>query len=239
MKTRFSLLLLSLTALSLLWTACDNLGINGTGSVVSQHRYLRDFSSIKVTTSGNVHIRQDTAFGVTVASNQNILDVLKTEVKNGELVISFEEDVRKYSSLDIYVSLPEIKQVSATGSAMIDAENDLTVNAATFSVSGSGNIALKKITANVLTTRISGSGSFSAANGVIEKEDLHVSGSGNIDMSNAPAETSSATITGSGDILLHVKRALTANISGSGSIRYRGAATVNTSISGSGSVKQM
>lgn len=240
MKTRFTLsLLLVLSVVSVLWTACDDLGVSGSGAVVKQKRYLRDFSSISILNSGKVHVRQDTAFSVEVASNQNILDVLSTEVHNGELVIKFDENVRRYTSLDIYISLPEINALNVSGSADVLAENDWVTNAPKFTISGSGNILLKKLNANDLTTTISGSGNMSATSGSMMNENLRISGSGNINLKDAMSETCDARISGSGDITLYTTRTLNATITGSGNIRYRGTASVSTNITGSGSVKPM
>ena len=85
--TTFLLLLVTTTSCFM-----DGLtGIKGNGEVVSEDRTISaNFSEIKVSQGIEVYVTQGNSTELKVEADENIIDILRTEVKNNELKIYFE-----------------------------------------------------------------------------------------------------------------------------------------------------
>jgi len=92
MKTFFKI-----TALIVLFvstTACMMNGIRGNGDIETQERNISDnFKAIKVSQGINVYFTSNNSFKLTVEADENIIDLLRTDVSDGTLKIYFEKNV--------------------------------------------------------------------------------------------------------------------------------------------------
>ena len=242
MKTQ-KILLVGLTILSLSFTACtdDGFCVKGNGDIESMDLNLEEFNSIELMESADVVITQGTNQHVTVTGDANIIDLLETDVRNGEWSIELENGCYRNYQLDVEITVPDLSQVSLSGSGHIyvnafDNQNNLDL-----SISGSGKIELERFrdTRN-LDVRISGSGDVIGYDKFdqLQNLDVRISGSGNYDAYPIEVKNADINITGSGDCYTSVSEILNVNISGSGRIRYHGSPTVKKNITGSGSVRK-
>jgi hypothetical protein len=210
--------------------------IVGKGDNVTEIRELTGFNKIKLAMDGDVIYVQDSAYYVEITAQENVLDVLTTEISAGELKIDFRKWVRKHKDITIVVHCPDMRGMTISGSGNIDAQQAINTNDMDLRISGSGNISLYALVTQELDASISGSGNITIGGGSANNEKATISGSGNIDALDLQANNCNAKISGSGSITVKVVQQLDATISGSGDIRYAGQPIVNTHISGSGSV---
>ena len=75
MKARFFLFL----ALSFLMYGCDC--IEGEGELINEKRDVSGFDMIKLDMSARIILTQDSVFSMMIEAQQNILDILTTDVK--------------------------------------------------------------------------------------------------------------------------------------------------------------
>lgn len=220
-------------------TSCKKTIFNsivGKGGTVTETRQLTDFNKISLDIDANVIYTQDASYYVEISGQQNVLDVLTTEISAGELRIDFSKWVRKHSNITIIIHSPEIRGFVVSGSGNIESNGTITTSNMDLKISGSGNIVLNTLNTEELEASISGSGNIEVAAGTVDNEKATISGSGDIEMEDLVANNSYCKISGSGSITVWVLEQLDATISGSGDIRYKGTPIVNTHISGSGDV---
>jgi putative autotransporter adhesin-like protein len=211
----------------------------GEGPLVTQTRAVSNFTGISYETSGNAYITIGPTYKVEITAQQNILDVINTNVVNGVLHIDFKDNVRVRAHEDVIVSitLPVADYFRLSGSGNMDVNGDIVANNLKLMLSGSGNILVQNtVIADKIDAEVSGSGNINVGNGSTVNEDLDISGSGNIQLAGISAQNTTTHISGSGDMKVAVSQWLDAHISGSGSVYYHGNPIISTHISGSGKV---
>lgn len=213
--------------------------IKGKGEVVTETREITGFTGISLAIDATILFTPDSVYFMEVSAQQNILDVLRTSISNGKLIVSYQSNVivGKHEPITIRISAPDVSSLNISGSGDIDVLTTWIGHYLETDISGSGNLTLADISANEIDSKISGSGNIHAESGLVNYEQLRISGSGDIDLLQVEADTVYADISGSGDIKVTVHKFLDVSISGSGNVGYHGTpAMINTRISGSGTV---
>jgi len=238
MKTMKLILPIALITLSL--TSCKKMFgyVKGKGDNVTEIRPAAGFDRISLPINATVIYIQDSVYSLKVTGQSNILAVLTTDVKDGELEIDFKKNVLRHNTVTVEVHAPELHGLSLSGSGNITV-GPLTTSLLRMKISGSGNMYLQSLTAEQVESAISGSGDIEVTAGTANAQTCTISGSGDINTLGLQAQHSITKISGSGDITIHSQQTLGATISGSGDIRYLGTPVMNVNISGSGSVTHL
>lgn len=246
--------------IGLLHTAKAQIGRNvvvGSGAVVSQTFNLPKFTGIAATASFDVYIKQDSKQAIEVKAQQNIIDIMLLEVKNGTLKLGFKPNtsIRTKESIKVYISLDELKRLAISGSGNIRGEGvfnksdqldivisgsgDVVLNFETkefrCAISGSGNANFKGY-ADKHIIAVSGSGDLSI-DGNSKEQNITISGSGNIKLSGN-TEKQNLAVSGSGNLNSSNLMTKQCNISitGSGNANVNVTEQLNATIMGSGNV---
>ena len=210
-------------------------GISGEGPKVTKTLDLASFDGLALAISADVMIRQGSSQSVKIEAQQNIIDNLKKEVKDGVWKIGFVKNVKKSESVKIWVTVPSLEQLSISGSGSIIGESRFTnLNDLSLAISGSGNIKLDADSKN-LSVAISGSGDMQLA-GNTGASTMKISGSGDISAFDLSTRSCEVKISGSGDSSINVSESLDVAIAGSGDVYYKGRPSVRSKVSGSGEV---
>lgn len=210
-------------------------GVKGQGPKVTKTLNLSDFDGLALTISGDVYLRQGNQQSVKVEAQQNIIDLMSTEVKDGVWKIKFDKNVGNHEGVKIWVTIPKLTQATVSGSGSINGENTFTgVGDLQLAISGSGSIKLDA-NSNSLDVAISGSGGMNLG-GSTGKCEIGISGSGDVSAFDLQTSSCSVRISGSGDASVNVNENLDVAIAGSGDVYYKGNARVKSKISGSGDV---
>ena len=210
------------------------------GEIVTESRLVENFDEVALATQGNVYVTEGNTFSVQIESSQNLIDIIKTDVKGNTLVIDTKKGkcISGNPTLNFYITAPNISALDVSGSGNVYAANLIESSNMDLRISGSGRIEMDSLLCDNVEMDISGSGNIEIAGvGTMQHQDVHISGSGNIDAYNAPVNNSDISISGSGSAHVHVLNQLNAHISGSGSVIYMGNPLVSTDISGSGNVR--
>lgn len=212
-----------------------NKGVEGKGPIVNKTLSINDFNSFSLTISGNVYFRQGSRQRVKVEGQQNIIDLISTEVSKDHWKIKFDENVSNIKDLKIYITIPDLTYVGLSGSGDVIGEGKFTnLGDVGLAVSGSGNLKVA-LAAKDVNSKISGSGNIKVEGSAVAHT-IQISGSGNVKASDLTSETCEVRISGSGDVQVDVRNELDVRISGSGDVRYKGNPSVRSKISGSGEV---
>lgn len=223
--------------------SCDGLhfvfgGVRGEGPVQTQSRSVADFHAIDLSLAGDVEVSVAEQYSVEVSAQENLLPLLKTEVKNGVLRIYSDKNISSSGPIKIMLSAPNFDRFSIAGSGSIEVLNTLQAEKMVMEISGAGDIACKAGDFRALDTKISGSGDIDLG-GKADEVNVQISGSGDVKAKNLRANTLSVQIAGSGTVTAEVESKLKADIAGSGDVYYTGSPSVETKVSGSGSVKRV
>ena len=212
--------------------------VKGEGAIITQDRAISNFTGVESNISADVFVKQAAAFKVTVEGQKNVLDLMKTEVKNGLLKISFEKgySIRYKTQLKISVEAPSFERLGMSGSGNVKVEGALTGKNLKLECSGSGDFDIADLKVSSLDLDISGSGNMKIA-GSVDNADLSISGSGDVKAGNLVVKMAKCHISGSGNILCNATEKLDAHVSGSGDIRYKGSPILKSRVSGSGDVR--
>jgi hypothetical protein len=210
--------------------------VAGSGVTTSQTRSVPAFDRIDIGGAYNVVVRVGAARSVVLEGDDNLLPLIRTEVRNGTLHIESEEDLRPRRDIRIEIGIESLNAVHSGGSSDVAVRN-VRSSAFDASVSGSSELMANGDFGD-LSTSISGSGEIHM-DGTADAIDGDVSGSGELDLLRVRARAARIDVSGSGGAAVQVSERLDASVSGSGDVRYAGRPKVNADISGSGSVDRI
>ena len=209
--------------------------IYGSGTVISEERGVPVFDRIHLKGSGKVNLTRAAGHSVRVRTDDNIMPHIRTEVENGNLIISHERKNIRPTVLTLHITAENLEGVSIAGSGDITGIDEFNPNSFYADIAGSGDISVS-VRAENLETNISGSGSIYLS-GSTDSYDATITGSGDVDAYDLKAKEASVVITGSGSCRVNVLERLRAKITGSGDVSYKGRPEISRSITGSGKVK--
>lgn len=217
--------------------------VKGNGNDTTIERQVGPYDQVALSGWFDVKLVAGQEGSITLSGEENLLEHVVTEVKNGKLQIRTERGYNlkpsSWTSGGILITVPveQIQTVSLSGSGDIIGNTLLKSDTFQAAVSGSGDVVLE-VAAGDIEASLTGSGDMTLA-GSTGRLEVRVSGSGDIEAYDLEAEDVEATVSGSADIRVTARQSLTARVSGSGDIHYRGnPARVDAKTSGSGDVSK-
>ncbi len=112
--------------ISIFFTSC-NLIVNGTrgnGNVIIKHRKINtEFSAIKASQGLEVIITEGNPSTVKVQADENLHELIVTEINNGELFIHATKNIGKSSAKKVIVTVTNLEKISSTSGASIYGTN--------------------------------------------------------------------------------------------------------------------
>ncbi len=202
-----------------------------------QTRAVGDFTGIKVGDAYNINITQSDVNSVKVTAQESTQAQIKTEVKDGILIISTEGNIKDGADISISISVKSLSSIDLSGASDIKSENQLICDKLTITTNGAGDIHID-IKANDIKTDVSGAGDLTLK-GTTQTLDATVSGAGDLKASSLEATKIIVKVSGAGDAKVNAIQSLTADVSGAGDIIYKGnPVDRNVNITGAGSVRE-
>jgi hypothetical protein len=93
-------------------------GVKGNGNVVTETRSIKsDFEEVKVSTGLNVFIKQGNDIKVVVKADENLQEIIITEVRGNALKIYAEKGIKRAEKLDVFVTMPVLTKLVASAGA--------------------------------------------------------------------------------------------------------------------------
>lgn len=203
-----------------------------------QNRSVGSFTAIHQHTSADVFVSQSDKLSVLVKADDDAIDKLKTEVRDGVLHIESDNNGwRNVRVMEVYITMPNIDKIKNSGSGDFAISGPMPGNNVYIGISGSGDMKADFDVTN-LEVKISGSGDVNLT-GVRGNLNVSISGSGDVYAEDLKLDECNLAVSGSGDLKLKGKAAqFVVKISGSGDINAYGltAAKVQVKCNGSGDV---
>lgn len=209
-------------------------GKKGNGNVVTDTRAISDeFTRVSASEGLMVYVTQADDFAIEVEGDDNIIDLIRTDIKNGKLRIHAEENIGN-ATKNIYVSLPKITELHASSGSHLETKNAVKSNELTIDGS-SGAILEVDVVAQELDIDASSGANLDVA-GTADNANVDVSSGGNINAKDLETKTCTAEASSGGNVKIQVSKSLMADASSGGNISYSGDPNVEKKKSVSGSV---
>ena len=172
----------------------------GSGHMATEVRELRDFSSVDVSSVFQVEIIAQSEFHVEVEADDNLLQFIETEVRNGELHISLDKGVKTSNPLRVRIGVPNIERLEASGATKVFISN-LKNSKIEVDTSGASKIELSGETGQLI---------------------VDVSGASHINATDLKAVDAVVDASGASRVNVNVSGELNSEASGASNINYTG-----------------
>lgn len=243
-------------SLLVLVVASGCLAIRGSGVQDEEIRDPGTFDAVKNTMNIQVSVTSGDTSEVRVYCDDNLLDLVETDLVDGELRIRTPSNTAIHPNADcgVDVVVPNLTRLESSGSGQTVASGDFP-DLADLATSGSGRLSVDGTLDGLRTVDSSGSGGLdvsgvstdevavecSGSGGVVLSGSgsfaaLHNTGSGGIDAAELSVDEADVDSSGSGGVSLTVTEYAHVRLSGSGNVRILGSARLDTDDSGSGNV---
>ena len=227
--------MLTITAASCKWT----IGVvRGSGDMESEEREVSGFNEIQFTGTGNLIIEQGDKEVLVVEADDNIIGLIETEVRGGELHIGFRRGVNVVptSRIKFHLIVEDLNRIDLSGLGDIDCDKFET-DSLKFNISGSGDIDFE-IVAESIETNVSGLGDINLS-GKVDSHKIQISGSGKYNAEELESKDCDVELTGLGSATVNVSGNLEIDINGVGNVYYTGDPHISQHISGLGRIKSL
>lgn len=230
--------LLAATLFSCNFDISLNSGIKGNGNVVEENRgVIESFHTIKASEGLDVYLEQSNNENITVEADENLHELIITEVVDGVLKIHTSKNIGRASSKKIMVSFKDISKITSSSGSDVYGTNTINTDHLELSTSSGSDM---KVEVNTMSVRCkSSSGSDLRISGKTEKLVAEASSGSDIKAGNLKAESSQVNASSGADITVNTSKELTAKASSGGDIKYYGnPEKVDKNNSSSGSVRK-
>ena len=189
--------------------------IQGSGVAAAQTRTLPTFRGVELAGAADVVVRVGGPQRVVVHADDNLVQLVTTRVRGGDLVIGTTGSFSTARQMVIDMTVPSLS--SAT-------------------LSGSGVVVVEGLRTERFVVDVSGSGVLSVT-GKADRLTATLDGSGDVQLQDLVAHDATVLVAGSGWLLVQATGALDARVSGVGAIIYTGSPTsITQRITGTGSI---
>ncbi|MBT8179847.1 MAG: DUF2807 domain-containing protein [Eudoraea sp.] len=211
-------------------------GKRGNGIVEEERREITDdFTVITASEGLDVYVTQDRDFEILVEADENVIDLIGTDIKNGRLKIHAIENIGR-ATKKIYVTLPEITSLRTSSGADLTTREVISADKISLDASSGSDLRVE-LNADEVSADTSSGASIRISG---EANILYADASSGSDIKAGAFEvkTCEADASSGADIRVNVSERLIADASSGADIKYTGKAQVKKSKSVSGSVRE-
>jgi hypothetical protein len=192
-------------------------GVKGSGNAATEKREIAGFKGVDASGVFQVEVVAGSEFAVEVNADDNLLPMIKTEVRGGVLHLETSERISPNSPLLVRIAAPDIERLEASGASKISLTG---VKNSSLNVGSSG---ASKITVEGSTGTLT----------------VDVSGASKIDAASLLAENASVDASGASNVSVNASNEVRAEASGACKINYApGAKNVIKKTSGASKVQE-
>ena len=188
-------------------------------------RNVAPFSGIKVSGGIDVWLSQGDDYALAVSAiDEKYRDNIRTEIRNGVLVIWYDSDNLKWNrgnkELRAYISFKSLESLEASGACDLKINQELKVESLMLRLSGACDISGAVKVSN-MTMDLSGASTVKI-NGNVQNLKLESSGASDLKNYDLVVENCIAKISGASDVKITVTNSISASASGASSLYYKG-----------------
>lgn len=196
---------------------CNNFGIHGSGIIKDEQRDISDFDAVEVGGFYDVEIRCGKKPNLVIIGDDNLIPLIKTEVRGNTLHIWNKKHISPRRKIKIQITTENLTDINCSGASKIFATN---INSDDFLVEASGACNIRII-------------------GNTDELTINSSGASNVNAERMKAKVVRVDLNGASHATVYSSEELRADISGVGVVNYSGnPKVIKKRISGLGSINQ-
>nr|WP_249274291.1 head GIN domain-containing protein [Parachlamydia sp. AcF125] len=216
--------------------------LRGSGKVVTRSRPGSAFDHLIVKGPIDVFLTQGGEQPLIVAAEDNLIDDVLTEIKEGHLLVRLKKpfdwwEVSPAERIKVYTTTPSIASIHLKGPGDVFGKGQWQFKKLEIYIKGSGDVRMS-LAGEELMACVKGSGDLNL-DGAVKHQSVFISGSGEYKGRGLRSETAAVRIRGSGNAILSVEKELDVQISGSGHVQYRGNPALSSKVRGSGKIQKL
>ncbi|MBT8253792.1 MAG: DUF2807 domain-containing protein [Flavobacteriaceae bacterium] len=214
------------TILSLLMLSCNingdwGFGVRGNGNVQTDNRELsNDFDEIEISRGLDVYLTQGDILDLAVEADENLIDIIITEVENNTLYIYADENIASSRSQKVYVTFKNVNKITATSGCDVYSTNVIKADNLDLTTTSGSDMELA-IEVDVVECQ-SSSGSDLRLSGTANTMYAEANSGSDIKAGGLKTRTCTANANSGADITVHASSELIAKASSGGDIKYYG-----------------
>jgi hypothetical protein len=207
----------------------ENMGdcFKSTGDIAIEYRTLAAFDTIQAHDNISVFLTTDTFFELKVEAGENIIPLIKTEVKDNKLIIKNDNTcnwVRSFTTpVNVYVTMPSPGGLINEGTSAITSVNAIKDRTLLIKMTSSGDINVQLDIPHLLGNLSACEGNLNLS-GNCDLFEVFFIGTSIIEASNLAVERAYIQTSGTGDFHLNVSQEIGAKIDWIGNVYYKGSA---------------
>lgn len=210
--------------------------IRGNGNVKKETRKVSSFDAIDVSSAFDIYLTQGNSESLVIEADDNLLDVIISEVRGGVLKIYVKENIRNSKTMKAYISFKMLSMIELSGACDLYGENKFKFDNLEIEVSGAADIEMNMTAAKVYLD-LSGASDIKFKGSANE---LIIDASGATDLYAIAFEVKECSIDASGasTIRVFVTEELSVDASGASTVRYKGRPVIEMDVSGASSIRR-
>lgn len=236
MTVRSYFQLVILTLMIIPFTGCA-WGVSGNGKVITEERQLEKFSKIKVGEGIKLILIQGNETKALVETDENIMEILSTEVSGDVLRIRYKEKVRRIKRSKVTLTYTDLESLAVSSGAHASTEGVMKVDQLQLKTS-SGGYANLVIDAHEIIGSTS-SGAHIDLQGKTNSFNASASSGSHLEADELMAQTVNASASSGGKVAVYAAKSISAHASSGGNVSYKGSPEdVNVKTSSGGNIKK-
>jgi hypothetical protein len=198
--------------------------VHGNRDVITKERKPQgSFTGIQVSTGIDLYIRQGNANSITVEADENLHDIIITEVQNDILKIYSDKNIWKAKARKVFVTVENLKLLKATSGSDVYSETIIKTNEISVTATSGAGIDIEITAQNVETSTTSGADIIISGTAVNHASSA-TSGSA-IDAYNLKSENVIVKVTSGASIDIYASKKIEAKATSGGAVAVKGAPT--------------
>ncbi len=195
-------------------------GIKGSGKVVKQERQVEKFGAILASAGIEVILIQDSVVKVVVVADDNLQEIIRTEVTNGALKIYPEKRISSCTSKKVLVTFKTIHSLEGSSGTEITSKTGLKMPSLQISISSGADLNL-----SLAVERLSVDGSSGGQiklSGESESLDVNGSSGANIKADGLLSKICNAGASSGANLKIYATEKISIHASSGGNVQVAG-----------------
>lgn len=226
--------------------------VRGSGHVISENRNVGSFHAVDAGSMVQVRLTVGPAASFKIEGEDNVLPLIKSEVKDGVLDIHSDAGFDSTKPVIVTLTTPAVDALQVSGASRMTAtgvkadrltlgcsgasklEMDGTGREVKVEFSGASRVNLKGLNAKRFDGELSGASKLTAI-GELGDLKLSLSGASRADLLGAPAKTAKLDLSGASHMSLVATDRIDATLSGASHLEHKGTKNVHVESNGASS----
>jgi Putative auto-transporter adhesin, head GIN domain len=197
-------------------------GVQGSGILKEEKREVGEFNGVDIGSALQAKVTIGPKSEVTLSGDDNLLSLVKTEVRDGHLVARFESTTGAQTKLPLMLTIttPRLDQVAAGGAAKVSVKAG---EAKTFRVQaeGASSLAIGGVGSETIEIGASGASQITIV-GKAKGLTIKASGASQIHANGMPAESVKVDASGASQVETNASASIEGDVSGASTIQVTG-----------------